>query len=80
MSEHMSLQLPAPTGEIWNLSDATPEPPVSVEVPSKLLFPVIGEPGFVIVAVGAVLSTRRLATVEELVELPALSVETERRS
>ena len=62
------------------MSEATPEPPVSVEVPSKLYVPVIGDPGFVIVAAGAVLSTRRFVTVEELVVFPALSVETARRS
>ena len=40
----------------------------------------IGEPGFVIVAVGAVLSTRLFVTTEELVVFPALSVVTERKS
>ena len=76
----MSLHVPVPMGETWNFSEATPDPPVSVEVPSNVFEPVIGEPGFVMVAVGAVLSTRRLVTTVELVELVALSVETARRS
>jgi len=35
VSEHRSLHVPAPVGEIWNLRDATPEP-ASLAVPSKL--------------------------------------------
>jgi hypothetical protein len=80
VSEHMSPHVFRPIGLTWNLSEATPEPPVSLEVPSNVLLPVIGEPGFVIVAVGAVLSTRRFVTVEEVVVLPALSVVIARRS
>src|SRR5919109_1524623 len=80
VSLQRSLQLFIPVGEAWNFSDATPEPPVSVDVPSKVFVPPSGEPGFVMVAVGAVLSTRRFVAVEELVELPAVSVATARRS
>ena len=42
---------------------ARPEPP-SAALPATVTVPVSGEPGSVVVAVGAVLSTRRLATVE----------------
>ena len=43
---------------------ARPEPPVSAAVPATVTLPVSGEPGSVVAAVGAVLSTRRLVTVE----------------
>src|SRR5262245_34616257 len=80
VSEHMSLHAFRPIGLTWDLRDATPEPAVSVDVPSKLFVPGTGEPGFVIVAVGAVLSSRRLVTADEVVVLLALSVVIARRS
>jgi hypothetical protein len=43
---------------------ARPEPPVSAALPATVTVPVSGEPGSVVAAVGAVLSTRRFATVE----------------
>jgi hypothetical protein len=68
----------APAGERWYVTLATPEPPsevvdVSVTVPKTVA------PGLLIVALGAVLSTRRPATVLVVV-LPATSVTTTRRS
>ena len=59
----MSVQVGPPAGRYWSVVLATPEPP-SVPVPATETTPVSGEPALVVVAVGAVLSMRRFATVE----------------
>ena len=54
----------APVADLYSWATlARPEPP-SEAVPATVTVPVSGEPGSVVVAVGAVLSTRRLMTVE----------------
>src|SRR6266536_2961746 len=58
-----------------------PEPPVSLVFDVSVTVPPTGLPGLSMLALGSVLSTRRLATtVGELSSLPALSVATERKS
>ena len=80
MSVQMSVQVPAPAGERWMRTLATPEPPVSLAVAPSVIVPESGVPGSVMEAAGAVLSTRRFVTTVEFVEWEALSVETARRS
>ena len=58
-----------------------PEPPVSLVVDVSVTGPPTGLPGLSIVALGAVLSMRRLATpAGEASAFPAVSVATERKS
>ena len=60
---------------------AIPEPPVSLVFEVSVTVPPTGLPGLSMVALGAVLSMRRLATiVGELSGVPATSVATERKS
>jgi hypothetical protein len=61
-------------------TDATPLPLPSPLVESRVIVPFSAAPGSLIVTVGAVLSTRRLKTGDEIVWLPAASVATVRRS
>ena len=78
MSVHTSVQMPAPAGERWIVTDETPEP-VSLAVAFSEIVARSGEPGSVIVTVGSVLSTRRFVTVEVFVRA-ALSVAIARKS
>ena len=80
-SESIVVQLPRPSGERWNVTLPTPEPPASVEfevtaIEARTLAP---SAGAVIEPVGSVLSTRTVVA-PEVKELPALSVVTTRRS
>ena len=58
-----------PEGEVryWNASAVTPVAP-SLAVPDSVRVPISGVPGSAIVAVGAVLSTRRPLTTTEVWE------------
>jgi hypothetical protein len=78
-SVQMVVHVPAPAGERWTVTEGIPEPP-SEAVTDSVIVRRRYAPGSVSMREGAVLSTRRLATVAEYVMLPALSVETERRS
>jgi hypothetical protein len=70
-----SVQVPIPEGERWIVTEATPEPPVSVAVAPRLTVPERGLPGSVIVTDGAVLSMRRSAiTAEVTMPLPVSAV------
>ncbi len=80
LSVQMSVQVPAPAGERWILTLATPEPAPSPAVASSVIVPFRYWPGSVIVTVGAVLSTIAPEYTVELAVLPALSVATERKS
>ena len=60
----MSVQVPAPAGERWMRTLATPEP-VSLAVAPSVMVPERGVPGSVIETVGTVLSTRRFVTSDE---------------
>ncbi len=75
------VQVPAPIGERWNWTVATPEPPASAELLVRPTVPrtLAQSAGAVIEPVGLVLSTRTVI-VAEVWELPALSVVTTRRS
>ena len=74
------LKLP-PFGASSYETVAMPEPPVSPVVEARETVPPTGSPGLSIVALGAVLSIRRLDTTDgEISALPATSVATERRS
>src|ERR671925_376750 len=77
----MFVQLPAPAGERWNWTDATPEPP-SAEFESTEIVPrtTAPEAGAVTEPEGLLLSTRTLPTAADVSELPALSVVITRRS
>jgi hypothetical protein len=55
------VQLPV-AERYWRMTPARPEPP-SEALPETVTLPVSGEPGSVVDAVGAVLSTRRFVTV-----------------
>ncbi len=79
VSVQRSVQVPAPAGERWIVTFATPDPP-SVPVAPTVTVRCRGVPGSVAAAVGAVLSTRRFVTTVELVVLATLSVATARRS
>ena len=58
-----------------------PDPPLSLALEVSVTAPLTGLPGLSMVALGGVLSTRRLpVTVGEVSTLPATSVATERRS
>jgi len=60
---------------------AMPEPPASLVLEVSVTGPPTGLPGLSIVALGAVLSIRRLATTVGLASaFPAVSVATERKS
>ena len=74
------VQLPAPAGERWNCTVATPEP-LSAESLARATVPRRFAPaaGAVTEPVGAVLSTRTVIVGEVKVP-PALSVVTTRRS
>jgi hypothetical protein len=72
------VHVPAPSGERWNATDATPEPPSAALAESARL-PRRNWPGSVSVPVGAVLSMRTFAAVCVRV-LPAWSVTKTRRS
>ncbi len=74
----MAVQVPAPAGERSKVTEATPEPP-SLEVAPRATVARRSAPGSVRVTAGAVLSTRRAATVSMAV-LPATSVTSTRRS
>ncbi len=80
MSVQMSVHVEVPVGVRWIVTLATPEPPVSVPAALSVTVSRSGEPGSVRPAVGAVLSTRRLATVAEVFGLPATSIAAVRRS
>ena len=75
------VQMPAPIGERWNWTVATPEPPASAEllVSEIVLRTLAASAGAVIEPVGAVLSTRTVIAAE-VTELPAKSVVTTRTS
>ncbi len=78
MSVSIVVQVPAPAGERWKTTESMPDPPsdavaLSGTSPRRLA------PGSVRLAAGAVLSTRRPATVE-VVWLPAASLTSTRRS
>ena len=74
------LKLP-PFGASSYETVATPEPPVSFVFEVRVTVPPTGLPGLTIVALGAVLSMRRLATtVGDASPFPAVSVATERKS
>ncbi len=79
-SVQIVVHVEVPVGARWMATLRTPEPPVSVPVAFSVTVRRSGEPGSVSDAVGAVLSTRRFATVEEVVWFPALSVVMLRRS
>ena len=80
VSVQTSVQVPAPAGERWIFTLATPEPPSVPVADSATVVPARYAPGSVMPAVGAVLSTRRFVTTVELVVLATLSVATARRS
>ena len=75
------VQVPAPIGERWNWTVATPEPPVSAEllVSATVSRRLAAAAGAVTEPVGLVLSTRTVIAAE-VKTLPALSVVTTRRS
>ena len=75
------VHVPAPAGERCSAADATPDP-ASAELADTVTDPrtMALVAGDVSEPVGAVLSTRTLLTVADVVELPALSVVTTRRS
>ena len=71
----------APEGDRWNSAEATPEPvSAEFEVTENVARMFAEATGAVIEPVGAVLSTRTLAIVADVVTLPATSVVTTRRS
>ena len=76
----IAVQVPAPAGERWKTTCATPLPPVSaadaVSVTPARRF----APGSFCVAVGFVLSIERFEIAAELEALPTLSVATMRKS
>ncbi len=74
----MVVQVPAPAGERWKATEATP--PASLEVAARATVARRLAPGSVRATTGAVLLTRRSATTAEVVWLPAASVATTRRS
>ncbi len=78
MSVEIVVQVPAPAGERWKATEATPEPP-SLDPAARATVPRRLAPGSVRLAAGAVLLTRRPATVE-VVWLPAASLTSTRRS
>ena len=77
-SMQICVQVPAPAGLRWKATDWTPMASVAVAV--RFLVPVIGVPGSARATAGAVLSTRRPATVAEVVWFPAPSRAIARRS
>ena len=79
VSVQMVVHVPAPAGERWIATFATPEPP-SVPVASTVTVPRSGVPGSVRPAVGAVLSTRRFVTVVDVAVPPAVFVAIARKS
>ena len=79
VSVQMSVHVEVPVGARWIFTLRTPEPP-SVPVAFSVTVWRSGEPGSVRLAVGAVLSTRRFVTVEDVVVFPALSVVIARKS
>ena len=79
---HASSHRPPLEGRYWNLTVATPDPE-SVAAPLNAFVPEmnpLGAGSVMVTPVGAVLSIRRLVTGVEVVELPALSVATTRKS
>ncbi len=66
------VQVPAPAGERWKATEATPDPP-SLAPAASATVPRSGLPGSVTVPVGAVLLTVTVV-VDESVVLPAASV------
>ena len=79
MSVSTVVQLPAPAGERWKVSEATPLPPGSEPEPVSETVPRRLAPGSSREAVGAVLSTSTVM-LPEVKELPAASVVCARRS
>ncbi len=79
VSVEMSLQSPAPAGEPWKTTDATPEPPVSAAVADRATEPRRAAPGSSRSAVGTVLLTRRSSSCESSWP-PKLFTTTARRS
>src|SRR5206468_3178965 len=67
------VQLPSPAGDNWYTVQSTPHS-ASLVVEASVTVARTFAPGLVIVAVGAVLSTRTFATVALVVTLPAPSV------
>ncbi len=78
-SESIVVQVPAPAGERWKATEATPESG-SLAPADRATVPRSGVPGSARLAEGAALLTRRSATTDEVVWLPAASVATARRS
>ncbi len=81
VSESIVVQLPSPSGERWNTTVPTPEPPASVELDVTAIDArtLALSTGAVIEPTGFVLSTRTV-TAADVKELPALSVVRTRRS
>ena len=74
------VQVPAPAGERWNCTVATPEPASAESLASVIEARTsAAAAGLVTEPVGSVLSTRTVVT-PEVKALPALSVVTTRRS
>ena len=78
----IAVQEPPPAGRRSKRRELTPEPPGSelLAETATVAETKLPSAGAVREALGAVLSTRRLATVAEVVWLPALSVTVTRRS
>ncbi len=78
----IAVQEPTPAGRLSKRTESTPEPLGSEAVTETATVPDTRAPsdGALSEPVGLVLSTRRLATVAEVVWLPALSVTVTRRS
>ena len=80
VSLHASVHAPAGDVRYWSVQEAIPEP-ASAAVPLITFEPPNGEPGSVTVALlGAVLSTRMLVTLAEVVLWPAPSTAVARAS
>ena len=70
----MLVQVPAPAGERSKPTEATPLPPVSVDVEFKLTVPLRYWPGSSIVATGGTVSTTHVCEAGEGSTFPPTSV------